>query len=154
MRLRDRKKNGVIYNRRLFLCEKDMVDYLRKELHFPEVEQAAVLEKTGTDGSREAWYLLTSLPREQLEPQAFLDVSRKHWQIENGLHYVKDRTLQEDRYQGKISGLVECLTIVRNAVVTLFNQLTPPQTRKKSRPLDAIEFAYRPAKLLSRLASL
>lgn len=144
----------MIYNRRLFLYETDMVAHLREALNFPDVAQVAVLEKTGTDGSREVWYLLTSLPREQLDPHAFLSVVRKHWQIENGLHYVKDRTLQEDRYQGKNSGLTECLTIVRNAVVTIFNQLTSPLERKKSRPLDAIEFAYRPAKNLSRLACL
>lgn len=144
----------MIYNRHLFLCENEMVKYIREDLKFPDVQQAAVLRKTGTDGSREDWYLLTSLPAEEFAPQGFLDVVRKHWQIENGLHYVKDRTLQEDRYQGKSDGVMECLTTIRNAVVTTFNQLTPPHKRTRSRPLDAIEFAYRPAKLISRLAML
>ncbi|MCY7278594.1 MAG: ISAs1 family transposase [Phormidesmis sp. CAN_BIN44] len=31
-----------------------------------------------------------------LDAPAFLELTRSHWQIENGLHWVKDVTLQED----------------------------------------------------------
>jgi len=148
------KKRGVVYRRRLWLCEPNIAQYIRTELHFPDVQQAAVLEKTASNGTVERWYLLTSLPLNEFPPEEFLAVVRKHWQIENGLHHVKDRTLKEDAYQGKQGGLVETMTILRNGVVTLLNQLTPPKTRKVSRPAQMIAFSYKPKQLLQKLAML
>jgi predicted transposase YbfD/YdcC len=148
------KKRGLIYRRRLWLCEPSVAHYIRTELQFPDVQQAAVLEKTASDGTTECWYLLTSLPLKEFPPQEFLAVVRKHWQIENGLHHVKDRTLKEDMYQGKQAGLIETLTILRNGVVTLLNQLTPPKNRKESRPAQMIAFSHKPKQLLQRLTMI
>lgn len=41
-------------------------------------------------------YGITSLPPERASASHLLDFTRQHWQIENGLHYRRDVTLQED----------------------------------------------------------
>lgn len=56
------------------------------------------LGKPGAEESVEDHYYLTSLcaknPRGK--EQSMLQIARDHWQIENGLHHKKDRTMRED----------------------------------------------------------
>lgn len=42
-------------------------------------------------------YLVSSLPPEEASVQRLMQIRRGHWRIENGLHYVKDVTMGEDR---------------------------------------------------------
>ena len=81
-------------------------------------------------------------------------VIRKHWQIENGLHHVKDKTLKEDEYQGKTDTLVQNLCILRNTVVSIFNRLEDPFKRRLSRTKQAIHIAANPLQCLHELQSL
>jgi predicted transposase YbfD/YdcC len=46
---------------------------------------------------REVRYGITSLPPQVASAERLLELKRGHWIIENGLHYVKDVTLGEDR---------------------------------------------------------
>lgn len=138
----------------MYLAGPEVVAYIRNALAFPGVQQAGVLEKRFSNGAREVWYLLTSLSAEQLGADEFLAVIRKHWQIENGLHHVKDRTLAEDAYQGRSVPLVQNLTVLRNAVVSIYNRLIPPGQRTLSRPLQAIQIATRPRQCLHDLQAL
>jgi predicted transposase YbfD/YdcC len=45
---------------------------------------------------REVHYCITSLPPALADAPRLLQLKRGHWQIENGLHYVKDVTMHED----------------------------------------------------------
>lgn len=46
----------------------------------------------------ETAYYITSLPRSRATAAKLLQLVRRHWgAIENGLHYVRDMTLDEDR---------------------------------------------------------
>jgi len=128
-----------------------VVAYIRDELAFPAVQQAGVLEKRFSNGTCETWYLLTSLPPNKFGAAEFLETIRKHWQIENGLQHVKDRTLDEDVYQGQSLPLGENLTVLRNAVVSIYNKLIPPTQRLLSRPLQAIQIATQPLRCLHDL---
>jgi len=78
-------------------------------------------------------------------------VTRKHWQIENGLHHVKDRTLKEDAHYSKNPTQGVSLAILRNAAVSILNKMTPPNKRKISRPLQAIHFLTHPLQTLKEL---
>jgi predicted transposase YbfD/YdcC len=50
--------------------------------------------------TRQQWaYALTSLPPERADAARLEQLWRGHWQIENGLHYVRDVTLGEDACQ-------------------------------------------------------
>jgi hypothetical protein len=51
--------------------------------------------RTG-ETTREEAFALTSLPPELADPARLLALWRGHWQIENGLHWVRDVTLGED----------------------------------------------------------
>lgn len=79
---------------------------------------------------------------------------RKHWQVENGLHNVKDKILKEDEYQGKSDAVVERLCILRNAVVSIFNRITDPLKRKLSRSKQAIQFSLNPCLCLHEIQRL
>jgi len=127
------------------------VEYIRSELHYPAVQQAAVLHKSDSRGRCETWYLLTSCSSDQLKPKAFLATIRKHWQIENGLHHVKDRTLKEDAHRSIYQNQGHSMAILRNAVVSLLNKTIPPSKRKLSRPMQAIHFLTHPLAALNML---
>lgn len=131
-----------------------MADYIRTTLKYPGVQQAAVLQKTDSQGRHQRWYLLTSLDRQALPPKAFLAAIRKHWQIENGLHHVKDRTLREDAHRANSTRLGTVLAILRNGVVSILNRLTPPGRRKRSRPLQLLALQAHPRRTLQRLAMI
>lgn len=112
--------------------------YVRDTCHYPTATQGAVLEKQTVNG-KERWFILTSLTPEEASAEQLLKWIRGHWQIENGLHHVKDRTLKEDAYEGKSCNVVHCLTILRNGVVSMFNRLIPPALRRLSRPKQQIQ---------------
>ena len=44
----------------------------------------------------EVVYGITSLGRERADAKRLLELTRGHWGIENGLHYVRDVTMGED----------------------------------------------------------
>ncbi len=89
---------------------------LQGYLDWPTVAQVLKLERhikrTADDKtSREAVYGITSLSPEQAGPACLLELNRRHWGIENGLHYRRDETLhhggpqQFDRGPGLASRL-------------------------------------------------
>jgi len=58
-----------------------------------------------------------------LDASAFLEVIRQHWQIENGLHWVKDVTLKED-YPPRRGGYAPISWAVFNSfLITLIRRL-------------------------------
>lgn len=131
--------------------------YLRDDLAFPGVQQAAVLRKTDRKGSVdtvETWCLLTSASPEKLSPKRFLSTIQKHWQIENGLHHVKDRTMKEDEHLTHSPEQETCLAIFRNVVVSALNLLTPPKRRKESRPVEMLRYCLNPLDILKQLKTL
>lgn len=151
-----RKKDRII-TRELFVCEPEIVTYVRDELKFPGLQQAAVLRKTDCNKgvkTVENWCLLTSASPEKLSPQAFLSSIQKHWQIENGLHHVKDRTMKEDEHVTHSPQQETSLAILRNVTVSILNLLTPPKRRKESRPVEMLRHCFNPLKLLKQLKTL
>ena len=65
---------------------------------------------------------LTSLPRTRANAAQLLAVVRSHWSIENGLHYVRDVTFQEDRCRLKSKTAGEVLAVINNLVIGLLRQ--------------------------------
>jgi predicted transposase YbfD/YdcC len=73
--------------------------------------------------SREEWsYALTSLPPAQANAARLEQLWRGHWQIENGLHYVRDVTLGEDACQVRADRAPANLAACRNAVLNLLRR--------------------------------
>jgi len=75
-------------------------------------------ERAGT--TRAEWaYALTSLPPEQADAARLEHLWRGHWQIENGLHYVRDVTLGEDACQVRSDRAPANLAACRNTALNL-----------------------------------
>lgn len=55
-----------------------------------------------------------------MEAQALAGVIRGHWQIENGLHWVKDAVLKEDACTTHTGKAPQNLALLRSLTVTLF----------------------------------
>jgi predicted transposase YbfD/YdcC len=68
----------------------------------------------------EVRYFLTSLPA-PTQPVQALRAVRRHWQIENRLHWPRDVTLGEDACQVRSGHAPQALAAIRNAVVSLLH---------------------------------
>jgi hypothetical protein len=79
--------------------------------------------------TRQVIYAITSLPAEKLEPAALLQLSRDHWQIENGLFHVRDVTFGEDACRVRSGSAPRVLADLRNTALTLIRR-----TGQKPRP--------------------
>ena len=71
------------------------------EIEFPHVQQVFQIKKTSFQTktgkqSEQTIYGITSLPVEEFGAKQLLELARKHWRIENGLHYRRDVTFKED----------------------------------------------------------
>lgn len=67
----------------------------------------------------EVVYGITSLSMRQANAATLLAILRDHWQIENGLHYVRDVTLGEDACRVRSGTAPQVLAGLRNAVIHL-----------------------------------
>jgi len=67
-------------------------------------------------------YGITSLPAAVADANHLLTLVRGHWQIENGLHYVKDVTLGEDRSVIHKGNGPSIMAILRDTVVSVLHR--------------------------------
>lgn len=90
---------------------------------FPYVAQVYQVESwaqlTGGRSQHEIGYGLTSLPASMASPDRLLSLVRGQWQIENGLHSRRDRTLGEDHSQLRTGHAPHVLAILNTIVVGL-----------------------------------
>lgn len=73
--------------------------------------------------TEEVAYGITSLPRDRADAARLLALVRGHWQIENGLHDVRDVTLGEDACRVRSGSAPQVLAALRNAAVHLLTGL-------------------------------
>jgi predicted transposase YbfD/YdcC len=97
---------------------------LKDYLDWPGVAQVFKLERRFTDLAtgevdQEVRYGLTSLPSQNASPERLLAIVRSEWGIENGLHYRRDVTFQEDatRMTRKTTG--RAMATINNLVSSL-----------------------------------
>ncbi len=67
-------------------------------------------------------YGITSLPPAVADAARLLTPVRGHWEIENGVHYVKDETLGEDRSQTRRGQGADVLAILRDTALTVLHR--------------------------------
>jgi predicted transposase YbfD/YdcC len=99
---------------------------LKGYLSWPGAEQVYRIERRFVrmgDGKvmQETNYGVTSLTKEEADPDRLLQVGRAHWGIENGLHYRRDETLREDRCRLKGQG-AHAMAILNNLVLGLLRR--------------------------------
>jgi predicted transposase YbfD/YdcC len=72
--------------------------------------------------SCEIEYGITSLSRNQASPAKVLQVRRKHWLVETGLHYRRDVTFHEDATRMTIGAAGRILATIHNLVLGLIKR--------------------------------
>ncbi len=112
------------------------------EIEFPYLGQVFRIRrkseevKTGKR-SEQTIYGITSLPVEEFGAEELLDLTRKHWGIENGLHYRRDVTFKEDkvRQTSKKGGRV--LVTLNNLTIEVLRKLGWENIAKARRYFNA-----------------
>lgn len=123
--------------RRLWL-DRETADYAREALSFPGLRILLRVDSETREGrtapTTETRYFATALDPAGVTADELLAAVRGHWQVENGLHYIKDRWWDEDRHYSKQPGVALGFAVLLNAVVTVLRATADPQD---DRPLRA-----------------
>jgi len=95
-------------------------------LDWPGVQQVCRIDRERRlkgRRERESAYYVTSLPRHQAGPEDLLTLARDHWgAIENGLHYIRDEVLGEDRSTIRTGDAPQNLAALRNTALNWLRQ--------------------------------
>lgn len=98
---------------------------LNDYLDWPHLAQVLMIARTWwARGERHEAirYALTSLPPQAADAGRLLVLVRGHWQIENGVHYVKDVTLGEDHSTIRVGHGPSVLAMLRDTVVNVLHR--------------------------------
>lgn len=126
---------------------------LAGEVDWPGLRQVFKIEREVeelTSGRKhsEISYGVTSLSGRQANADRVLEIVRKHWMIENGLHYRKDRSLREDYCRLRIGDGAQAMAIINNLVVGLvlregFKYLPDARRKYNAQPLEGLKLILR-----------
>jgi hypothetical protein len=123
--------------RRLWL-DLDTADYAREALSFPGLRILLRVDSEtrggGAEPQTETRYFATAVDPARITADGLLAAVRGHWQVENGLHFIKDRWWDEDRHYSKQPGVALGFAVLLNAVVTVLRATGDPEDQ---RPLRA-----------------
>jgi len=97
---------------------------LKDYLQWPYLEQVFMLDRRYTstkssETSQQTRYGFTSLSRNKITPDQLLEMIRSYWGVENGLHYRRDVTLNEDRTRMTKGNLAQAMACINNLVIGL-----------------------------------
>ncbi len=107
---------------RVDMCSIRVSSELKGYSDWPGLEQVFEIRRCWQ--SKGVWkeavrYGVTSLPATIAIPECLLTLKRGHWIIENGLHYVKDVTMGEDKSTVRCENGPKIMAALRNTVVSL-----------------------------------
>jgi predicted transposase YbfD/YdcC len=142
------KEHGRLEQRRLTTSS-----MLAGQMNWPGLAQVFKIEReveelaTGKKSSETA-YGVTSLSDKQASAEKLIEIVRKHWQIENGLHYRRDRTLREDHCRLRIGEAAQAMAVINNLVVGLalrqgFKYLPDARRKYSAQPLEGLKLILR-----------
>lgn len=97
-------------------------------LDWPNVAQVFKLERKAThcktgEISQEVAYGLTSCTPDKASAQQLLAWIRHYWGIENGLHYRRDVTLQEDATRMSLPNMPRVIATINNFIIGLTQKM-------------------------------
>lgn len=111
-------------------------------LDWPAVAQVLQIERHTQCLRTGAWrhetsYAITSLTPERASSERLLQLTRQHWGIENGLHYRRDTTLQEDKTRISHPQQAQVMAVLNNFVIGLARKLGFHNLASAQRRFDA-----------------
>jgi len=118
---------------------------IRLERKVDEVRRGQVLKHT-----EEIAYEVTSLWAEEAGPERLLEMVRDKWKIENGQHYRRDRTQDEDRCTVGETNSARLLTLFRSLAIFLHEQQRGQRGGQKSLPDFERRVCQQPGAILRR----
>jgi predicted transposase YbfD/YdcC len=89
-------------------------------LGFPHAAQAVRITRTRTlagTTTRETAYLVITLPAADAQPVDLNRWARRHWHIENRLHWIRDVTFGEDAHQARTGNGPAVAAVLRNTAI-------------------------------------
>lgn len=86
-----------------------------------QVERTIIYQIKPEKIHRETVYFISSLPI-TTKAKVFHQGIRSHWSIENSLHYIKDKTFQEDQRRIRSKSAPENLSLLTNMVINIFRK--------------------------------
>jgi len=113
--------HGRRHDTRHLIASTDLVGYS----DWPGLAQVFRLERTWEEhgvSKGEVSYGITSLPPDIADAARLLALKRGHWQIENGLHYVKDVTMAEDASLIHVGHGPSIMAMLRDLALSLLRQ--------------------------------
>ena len=120
----------------------------RCDLH-GRAQAVRVVLKTG-EATREIAYGLTSLGVAEAGPDELLNIVRRHWEVENRVHYVRDFSYDEDRCRAAAGHLPQNLAALSNAAISIvrvighFDYIPQANRHYAARPQDALDAILTP----------
>jgi hypothetical protein len=102
---------------------------VRIHCHAQIVRQGHVIKETD-----ETRFAVTTFWPQEAAPDRLLGIGRGHWSIENGQHYRRDRTQDEDRCTVADTFAARNLSLFRSLAIFLFKQQEGKKDGKKSLP--------------------
>jgi predicted transposase YbfD/YdcC len=107
-----------------------------------------VRSRDGAVLSCDSRYFTTSLDPGSVTAADLQSSVRNHWQVENCLHFVKDRWWDEDRHYTKRPGLAEAFASLTNAALSVLRLIHATHEPLRA-TAEAIQ--WRPLRALGRL---
>ena len=148
----DRKKGANVDIRRMWL-NLDDAQYICERLGFAGCQIAMRIDREvrspqGNILLAESHYFVTSLDPAFVTAAGLQGAARDHWQVENCLHFVKDRWWDEDRHYTKRPGLAEAFASLTNAALAVLRLIHPPGSPLRA---TAETIQWRPTSILPSL---
>lgn len=99
-------------------------DYIRETLQLPGCRIALRVDRelrrpNGEVVSHDVRYYVTSLDPDLVTADDLLRYVRGHWQIENNLHFLKDRWWDEDRHHTRRPGLSAVMASLNSIALSI-----------------------------------
>ncbi|PRB45787.1 ISAs1 family transposase, partial [Arthrobacter sp. MYb216] len=109
-------------------------------MSFPHAAQAMQIMRKSRPLGATKWHIeiehaLTSLPTHLAGPGELGAWIQGHWAIENGLHWRRDVTWQEDKSQVRVGNSPHVMATLRNIAITLLKNLGYTNLAKATRKL-------------------
>jgi hypothetical protein len=107
------------------------------------------VENLGSGKRRaETVYGVSSLNADQADARRLLAIVRKHWMIENGLHYQRDWSLREDYCRLRIGEAAQVMSVLNNLIIGLalregFKYLPDARRKYSAQPLEGLKLILR-----------
>ena len=147
------KEHGRVEDRRLWQVAVNpsevglagVAQLVRIDRHVDTVRRGQVIKHT-----EETAYGITTLWTEEADGERLLQVAREHWLIENGQHYRRDRTQDEDRCTVRETNSARVLSLFRSLTIYLYEAQRRQRGGKRSLPDYEKHVHRRPTGLIGR----